>query len=39
MSKYMKEQIDFQDKLMKIAEEQQDKFNSLHLQNSKDTEI
>jgi len=39
MSKYMTEQIDFQDKLMKMAEEQQEKINSLHLQNSKDTEI
>jgi hypothetical protein len=38
MSKYMTEQIDFQDKIMKMAEAQQEKTNALHLQNSKDTE-
>ena len=39
MSKFMTEQIDFQDKRMKVAEDQQNKIDLLHLQNSKDTEV
>jgi hypothetical protein len=39
MSKYMKTQIEFQDKLMNMAEEQQHKTNAAHLANSEDTEI
>jgi hypothetical protein len=39
MSKFMKDQIEIQDKLIKIAEEKQQRTNEKHLANNKDKEI
>ena len=39
MSKYMKQQLDFQDELMKLAIEKQDHTDAVHMANSDDNEI
>ena len=39
MSEYMKKQIEFQDNLMKLAEEEITKNNIIHLKNNEDIEI
>jgi len=39
MSKYMKDQIDLQDSLMKVAEKHQDETNAKHMRNNVDREI
>jgi hypothetical protein len=39
MSKFMKNQLEIQDQMMKIAEENQEKANAMHLQDNDDMEI